>query len=228
MEFRDFTTGKDDDGRRLDRVLRIFLKEKSLSEIYKLIRKGLIKVNQKKTKPDAHLAEGDIISIAAFLFDSSGNQEPLEAEKISEPKLKLNIVFENQHLLIIDKPYGYSVHGSQNEKLISLDKEVLAYLQSKNDNTKSESLSFKPGPLHRLDRNTSGLLAFSKSLLGAQWFSDCIKNHTIHKKYIGLAQGKLASEENWEDKLADSEEKDNGFYTVSKNENGNSQTHKLD
>ncbi len=215
MEFREFTAGKDDDGRRLDRVLRIFLKEKSLNEIYKLIRKGLIKVNQKKTKADSHVAEGDLISIAAFLFDSEKSEE-----KITESKIKLNIIFENQHLLIIDKPYGYSVHGSQNENQISLEKEVSAYLQAKNEKPDEKSLSFKPGPLHRLDRNTTGLLAFSKSLEGAQWFSDCIKDHTIGKKYTGIAEGNLTDTENWEDKLADSEERDGGFYTVSKSEKG--------
>ena len=55
MEFREFTAGKDDDGRRLDRILRIFLKDKSLGEIYSLLRKGLIKVNKKKAKPDLHV-----------------------------------------------------------------------------------------------------------------------------------------------------------------------------
>ena len=69
MEFKDFTAGKDDSDRRLDRVLRIFLSNKGLPEIYKLLRKGLIKLNHKKTKPETHVAEGDIISIAAFLFD---------------------------------------------------------------------------------------------------------------------------------------------------------------
>ena len=71
MEFKEFTAGKDDDGRRLDRILRIFLKDKSLGEIYKLIRKGLIKVNHKKTSPETHIKCGDVICIADFLFNSS-------------------------------------------------------------------------------------------------------------------------------------------------------------
>ena len=70
MDFRDFTAGQNDDNRRLDRVLRKFLQEKSLSEIYKLLRKGLIKVNHSKAKPETHINCGDVISIAAFLFDS--------------------------------------------------------------------------------------------------------------------------------------------------------------
>ena len=77
MEFRDFTAGKDDDGRRLDRVLRIFLSSSGLGEIYKLLRKGLIKLNHAKAKPETHVTEGDVISIAGFLFDSK--------ESVSQP-----------------------------------------------------------------------------------------------------------------------------------------------
>ena len=230
MEFRDFTTGKDDDGRRLDRVLRIFLSEKSLGEIYKLIRKGLIKVNQKKTKPDAHVNQGDIISIAEFLFAENLEEKNTTTAVKQKAPVNLKIVFENQHLLIIDKPYGRSVHGSQNNNDISLDKEVLSYWEAQNKDSREQSLSFRPGPLHRLDRNTTGLLVFSKSLEGAKWFSESIKNHTVQKKYLGISEGNLKEVENWEDKLADAEEdesvfsalakNDKHFHTVSQNDSG--------
>lgn len=230
MEFRDFTTGKNDDGRRLDRILRIFLSEKSLSEIYKLIRKGLIKVNQKKTKPDAHVNQGDVISIAEFLFAENQEENNTTTALKHNAPVNLKIVFENQHLLIIDKPYGRSVHGSQNNNDISLDKEVLAYWEAENKNAIEQSLSFRPGPLHRLDRNTTGLIVFSKSLEGAKWFSESIKNHTIQKKYLGISEGNLKEVENWEDKLAAAEEdeavffdrakNDKLFHTVSQNDSG--------
>ena len=226
MEFREFTAGKDDEGRRLDRILRIFLQEKSLGEIYKLLRKGLIKLNQKKAKPDSHVNQGDIISIAEFIFDSQvnlpkTNTQTSEAASAASKTSDLNIIFENQHLLIINKPYGRSVHGSEKEKALSLDKEVLSWYNSKNDLISKTSLAFRPGPLHRLDRNTSGLLVFSLSLEGARWFSDSIKNHTVQKKYYGLAEGKLSQSQEWEDKLAASESTEEGFHTVSQNNSGN-------
>lgn len=200
MEFRDYTAGKNDNDRRLDRVLRIFLKDLSLSEIYKLLRKGLIKVNHKKARPDSHVLEGDIISIAEFLINQ--NIDDVEKQAV-EKKFSLKIVFENENLLIIDKPYGRSVHGIKNQ---SLDQEVALYYQKKKKDLPPDSISFRPGPLHRLDRNTSGLLVFSMSLKGARWFSEAIKNHTIHKKYYGLAQGKLEKEENWTDILYSSQQ----------------------
>lgn len=210
MDFKNFTAGKDDAGRRLDRVLRIFLSSKGLPEIYKLLRKGLIKLNHKKAKPETHVAEGDIISIAAFLFDNENSDESSVKKEIPSFQFQLKIVFENEHLLIIDKPYDKTVHG----KTDGLNKDVIAYLNSKEDSGKNTSLSFKPGPLHRLDRRTTGLLVFSKSLEGARWFTDGIKNHTIHKKYYGLVQGKLSQKEEWKDFITDNGENDDGFYTV--------------
>ena len=213
MEFKDFTAGKDDSDRRLDRVLRIFLSNKGLPEIYKLLRKGLIKLNHKKAKPETHVAEGDIISIAAFLFDDDKTYdlELLKDEKSPHSSsTQLKIVFENEHLLIIDKPYDRTVHGKSD----GLYKDVFDYLNSKTDSNKNTSLSFKPGPLHRLDRRTTGLLVFSKSLEGARWFTQCIKNHTIHKKYYGLVQGKLSQKEEWKDFITDNGENEDGFYTV--------------
>ena len=215
MDFKDFTAGKDDDGRRFDRILRIFLSDKGLPEIYKLVRKGLVKLNNKKAKPETHVNAGDLISIAAFLLENNDKDEKTETS--SAKPVDLDIVFENQHLLIINKPYGRSVHGSDEN---SLDKAVLSYYESKKAENK-DSLSFRPGPLHRLDKNTTGLLVFSMSIEGARWFCDGIKNHTIHKKYFGLAEGDFTGKEIWQDKLSDSENTtQEGFFTVKAYENG--------
>ena len=214
MEFKDFTAGKDDSDRRLDRVLRIFLKEKGLPEIYKLLRKDLIKLNHKKAKPETHVSEGDVISIAAFLFDDKHDDKSAvskenKSSQNTVPRVNLKVVFENEHLLIIDKPYDRTVHG----KTDGLYNDVIDYL-NQNPTNQNTSLSFTPGPLHRLDRKTTGLLVFSKSLKGARWFTEGIQNHTVQKKYYGLAQGYLKHEELWKDFITDAGENDDGFYTV--------------
>lgn len=213
MDFRDFTAGQNDDNRRLDRVLRKFLQEKSLSEIYKLLRKGLIKVNHSKAKPETHINCGDVISIAAFLFDSDSKKQDSSFENQNKKTFTtpLEIVFENEHLLIINKPYNRTVHGEKD----GLYKDVLSYYQN-NCSKKNDSLSFKPGPLHRLDKRTTGLLVFSKSLEGARWFTEGIQKHTIQKSYYALLQGKLDSEYLWEDYIfdeeTDSQKNNNQFF----------------
>ena len=216
MNFKTFTAAKNDDGRRLDKIIRIFAPELTLSEVYKYIRKGLIKINGKKAKNDSRVNENDQIQIAEFILDSKDNDKDDSAASGAEYKAPAHVqpVFENEHLLIINKPYDISVHGSEN----SLEKEVFDYYK----NTRNESsLSFRPGPLHRLDRKTTGLLCFSMSLEGARWFSENIKTHSIQKKYAALLEGKLTKTEVWEDKLEKEEgTSKNAFHTVKASEDG--------
>ena len=210
MTFTDFTAGKDDDGRRIDRVIRIFAKNLSLSQVYSALRKNLIRVNEKKCTPSYKVHQNDKISIADVLLKKN-DESPRQKNAVFEENVSVKnanaailidsktqdfqdpgfkIIFENEHILIINKPYGISVHdGKEN-----LAEKVTKYLEN------SDSLSFRPGPLHRLDKETTGLIAFSKSLKGAVWFTENIKNHLIKKKYIGIVQGKFL-EEIWEDDI---------------------------
>ena len=103
MDFKDFTASNDDDNRRLDKIIRVFIPDLPLSEIYKLIRKGLIRINQKKCKAESRVAAGDIISIASFIADSKGaSTDETKAtghEKKSDKLPSLPpVVFENQHI----------------------------------------------------------------------------------------------------------------------------------
>lgn len=222
MDFKDFTAGQNDDGRRLDKIIKNLLPETNLSEIYKAIRKGLIKLNDKKTKAESHISFGDKISIAAFFFTKQNENKngKIILEKKSLPPLP-PVVFENDDILILNKPYDMLVHGQEN----SLDKIVLNYWLQKHNN---DSLSFKPGPLHRIDKKTSGLTVFSKSLRGAQWFSKNIQEHLISKNYYAILQGHIKNPCDFVDEIINKGDKDKGFYKVcasslsDKKENDNS------
>ena len=211
MDFLEFNAGIDDNDRRIDKVLRNFIKDVPLSSIYKYIRKNLIKINNKKTTQDYRVKTGDIISIAAFIINdfSENKSESNNLQKNEENTFQkdLKIVFQNEDILILNKPYDVLVHGSDN----SLDKQVENYYKKINQN-KSKSLSFTPGPLHRLDRKTTGLLSFSLSLNGARWFSENIKNHTIQKKYVSVVQNKLLHQEEWIDYIEKKSDKDNSKF----------------
>ena len=212
MEFKTFTAGPDDNDRRLDRIIRTIIPKDSLSSLYKAIRKGLIKVNDSKTSAESHIFQGDKISIAAFLFESSGS-EPKKNENNSK-NIPLDIVFQNEHILVVNKPYDTTVQGDKD----SLNKIVQKYYE---ETIKTESISFKTGPLHRLDRKTTGLLCFSLSLKGARWFSENIATHNIKKIYSGIIQGKLLSSERWEDSLLKKYDKEESFQTVKVGLNAN-------
>ena len=210
MDFNEFKTGQNDITRRIDKVIRLFAPSLSLSEIYKAIRKGLIRVNNKKTKAEYRIEENDTIFIASFLLNKDINSQKEELKSVTNKKTILiepDIVFENEHIIIINKPYNINVHGDDN----SLDKVIKHYYKT---HCSSSSLSFKPGPLHRLDRNTTGLLAFSKSLVGAHWFSENIQSHIIQKKYYGLVNGKLKNEEAWTDFISKEDNDKSSFHKV--------------
>ena len=110
MDFTDFKTGADDTGRRLDKVIRIFVPTATLPNIYKSLRKGFIKVNGVKANPDYRINDGDIITIADFLIKESQSQGQDECKGLcrSDPGVqnildKNLIVFENEHILILNK-----------------------------------------------------------------------------------------------------------------------------
>ena len=213
MDFTDFAAGSDDGGRRIDRVLRRFLHGVNLSSVYGALRKGLILVNAQRVKPDARIESGDVVSIASFLLQnekSSGSENnPNENRRVYKAaSLPYTVVFANEHFLVIDKPYGAAVQGKN-----SIAEKIAAYYAASVPKEK-RSLSFVAGPLHRLDKNTTGILFFSWSLEGAAWFSKELKAHRIRKKYIALVEGAMESECVWEDFIKKNDEPKALFYTV--------------
>lgn len=215
MDFKEFTAGTDDNDRRLDRIIRKFVSEDSLSNIYKSIRKGLIRVNDKKTEASQHIFTGDRIKIAQFLLSENACRN---SEKITFHE-DLDIVLKTNDLLFINKPYDSLVQGAET----ALNRQVEQYYRK---NFSSTSLAFTPGPLHRLDRKTTGLIAFSMSINGARWFSKNIANHEIQKNYIGIIQGRLEQKEYWQDSISKEFKEDADFQTVQVNSSDSGKTAK--
>lgn len=204
MDFIDFTAGADDEGRRMDRIVRGLLPAHSLGMVYKYLRKGLIRRNGSRIRPEARVQEGDTISIAAFLLQDApipGIPPCWEeaAPKVGEPVLQ--DLFVNPHVRIISKPYGIPVQGGGRSP-ISLDRLIVRdYLRQQRESGAPPSLSFRPGPLHRLDRRTTGVLAFSQSLAGARWFSRALRERIVGKEYLALAEGRLERRACWTDQV---------------------------
>lgn len=216
MDFKTFIIQKDDDGRRLDKIAKSVFPEKGLAEINGIIRKGLVKLNGKKARNDQRVFEGDEFKAAAFLFggETASPEKTPSAAETQNYVPDFEIVFQNSHLLFINKAYDSTVHGFAD----SIDGKVKKYYAA---TSLSSSLSFKPGPLHRLDKKTTGLLCFSWSLEGARWFSENIKTHSIKKYYLGIVEGKLEKAEKWEDFIEKSEQDDeNAFHTVELSSDG--------
>ena len=141
---------------RVDKYVRKYLNEAPLSFIYKLFRKKDVKVNNHWVKENYLLQPNDVLRI--YVTDE-------QLEEFNKPKIvknisfkDLDIVYEDKNILIINKPKGILVHGDINEKRMTLTNKVQSYILSK-----GEQNDFLCSPVHRLDRNTSGLVIFAKN-----------------------------------------------------------------
>ena len=201
MDFMKFSLTDDDADRRIDRILRRFLPDVPLSGIYQLMRKGLIRLDGKKVEPAHRSQAGTELWIAQTVLAGSSDTPTREQDQASSPaplsgnvikKYTPEVLFEDKGLLFINKSAGIPVHGED-----GLDRLIP---QAKNADA---SLSFRTGPLHRLDKGTTGILAFSRSLSGARWFSQAIGRHEFEKYYLGIAEGELREADTWTDTEAE-------------------------
>ena len=195
VPYNTFIAREDDDNRRFDRVIRKAFEDIPLSLIYQGIRKGLIRLNGKRVEGSIRISRGDVIEISSDLSIDTASGKGTRAFKnlrrdSSGPPLE--ILHETSDLLFVNKPSGVLTHGKS-----SVEGAACLYLTDKT----ADSLSFRPGVLHRLDRNTSGILTFGKSLKGARIFSDCLKNTLLRKYYIGVIEGELTQKMVWRDPL---------------------------
>ena len=180
----EYIIDEDYESVRVDRFLRKHLKNINLSEIYKMLRKGKIKINNKKISQDYRLVLGDIIFI--FLPESfKENQEGnfIEINQDRKEKLKQMIVFENDNLFVINKSLGDVVHKGSGHN-ISLLEEFRSYYSNNNINF-----------VNRIDKLTSGLVIGAKNIKTAREIAKEIQLGNITKKYYILVYGKIEKEE---------------------------------
>ena len=188
------TATANDDGRRLDRILRKALRELPLSAIHRLIRKGAVLVDGKKAAPDYLIHSGQTIMVN---LSTAVISDPAPGREFARDQSKLEILYESSEVLILNKPAGITVHGRGSDGAFSLESQVLSYLRPK----LKPSLSFRPGPLHRLDKQSSGIIVFSASLEGARIVSAMIRERRIGKFYLAIVEGKVEKPGVWKDEL---------------------------
>ena len=185
----ELITGENDEGRRLDRILRKALPDLNLPFIYRLLRQKKVLINGIPGKAQDRLEYGVKIIIPS-LDNSAAHNITAPASKTSDNFLQ--ILWEGSGLLAVNKPAGLTVHGPE-----SLETAVRSYLTEK----LPPSLSFKPGPLHRLDKPSSGIVIFSSNLEGSRLFSLLLKERKIKKTYLAITEGKITNDKIWQDDL---------------------------
>lgn len=167
---------------RLDRFLRKKYEDISLTEIFKGIRTGKVKVNGKKSKENYRLQLGDIIKVF-FNGGETKEEKPVSIENKEIEKIKKSIVYEDEKVLIFNKKNNMVMHkGSGYEYGIS--EMIKSYL-------KNENFNF----VNRIDKATSGLIIGAKSLVIARELAEDIRNRDIEKKYYILVNGRIREKE---------------------------------
>lgn len=190
------TVHKQEEGQRLVKLLGAYLKEAPNSFFYKMLRKKNITLNGKKADGTEKLKCGDEIRL--FLSDETyekfaGKVQPKE----KFPTAKLNIVYEDSNVILINKPAGMLSQKSVPSD-VSLNEYLLGYLEKSGQWKQEESKAFRPSVCNRLDRNTSGLVICGKSMAGLQQMAALLKDRSLHKYYLCLVKGVMTESQHLE------------------------------
>ena len=169
-------------GQRIDKALVEILIDVSRSHIQKLIDEGYVFVNNEAVKTSYRLQKGDVINIVTREDQPSA----LKPEYIP-----LDIVYEDSDIIIINKPRGIVVHPGAGNKDLTLANALMYYTK----NLSSINGEFRPGIVHRIDKDTSGLLAVAKNDYAHNELAAQLKNHTMQRIYVALVHGVIHEEE---------------------------------
>lgn len=173
---------------RLDRFLRKYLKRAPLSMIYKLIRKD-VKVNGKRGHEDTVLQAGD--SLVIYIPDDKLAELTAPVKK-QKARRSFGIVYEDENVIVVNKPSGLLTHGDSHEKKNTLVNQVCGYLQDKGEYNPSVERTFAPAPANRLDRNTSGLVIFGKTAEALRELTEIIRDkENVRKIYMAMVAGRM-------------------------------------
>lgn len=183
---QEITIGQKEYGQRLDKLLFKYLNKASSGFLYKMLRKKNITLNKKKASGNEILQMGDTVQI--YFSDETFEKFRTPAPSVSKKKSRLSILYEDEHILLINKPAGMlSQKASPTD--VSAVEEITAYLVHSGQITPSTLETFRPGICNRLDRNTSGILAAGKTLIGLQTLNQAFADRSLHKYYLCPVQG---------------------------------------
>ena len=184
-----FLIGESESGQTLEKYIRKVLKDAPLSFIYKLFRKKDVKVNGHWQKEKYVLSANEEVTI--YISDEQLEEFKKKSKTLSINKVSDYIVYEDDNILILNKPRGLLVQkDSSNE--VALDEMVISYLVEKGEYDPNKDLGYTPAPAHRLDRNTAGLIIFGKNIQTLRYLSSVIQDKSlVQKKYLTLVKGRV-------------------------------------
>ncbi len=186
------TVGPNDAGQRLDKFLTKSFPNLPQSMMYKSIRKKDVKRNGKRCEISTRLCEGDVLSL--YLKDEFFQTEPKEYDFLKAPD-RLNILYEDQNILILDKQPGLIVHPDEDYHFDSLIARVQHHLYRSGEYRPEEEASFAPALINRIDRNTGGIVMAAKNAETLRIMNAKVKARELKKLYLCVVCGTMEKRE---------------------------------
>lgn len=219
----EITIQKNDAGQRADRFLSKAYPNLKTALVCKLMRKKRIKLNGARTEPNVILKEGDVFRF--YLSDELLAKEPAKRKfDIDDISAEINVIFEDENILLIDKPAGLVVHEDNDNTADTLINRVLSYLHGKGEYIPEQENSFVPALVNRIDRNTSGIVIAAKNAEALRVLNQKVRDREIRKLYLcrvlGTPEPRAATLTAYLKKLPDenrviiSDKRQDGFLTI--------------
>lgn len=178
------TIDEDHFEQRIDNFLMTALKGVPKSMIYRIVRKGEVRVNKKRIKPEYKLQMGDIVRIPPVRVAEPDNRTAPSANLSKVSQLEDRILHEDNHLIVLNKPAGIAVHGGS-----GVDYGVIEALRSLRPQQKFLEL------VHRLDKDTSGVLLVAKKRSALKHLHDQLRYKKMQKDYLALVKGEWSAQD---------------------------------
>lgn len=205
---KTFIITENDAGQRLDKFLSKALANMPQSFLYKAIRTKRIKVNAKRTQINYRLQPGDEVSVYA---SEHFFEQPYDKTDFLHAPQSLTVLYEDDHILALDKPVGLLSHADDTQYTDTLLARVQRYLYDKREYDPSRDAAFAPALVNRIDRNTGGIVLAAKDAASLRILNEKMRAREISKRYTCLVVGKP---EQTEAMLADFLFKDSHTNTV--------------
>ena len=185
---KEFTVGKNDAGQRLDRFLSKAVPLLPASLAQKYIRIKRIKLNGGRAERDTRLSAGDVLQL--YINDEFFDKPREDNAFLTVATPKLNIVYEDEHILLADKRPGLAVHPHDGAEYgRTLIDHIQAYLYQKREWRPREENAFTPALCNRIDRNTGGIVIAAKTAEALRVLNQKIKDREMDKRYLAIVEG---------------------------------------
>ena len=213
----EVTIGKNDGDQRVDKFLTKTYPNLPQSMLYKSIRKKDIKVNGQRCQISTRLKEGDVVSL--FLKEEFFQKEERPEDFLKAPK-KLSILYEDEHVMLLDKKPGLIVHPDENYHFDSLIARVQHYLYDKGEFDPKGENAFAPALVNRIDRNTGGIVMAAKNAEALRILNQKVQDRELHKFYLCVVCGHLRRKEDLLTGYLEKNEAQNRVYISQKPKEG--------